>query len=71
MTPAFRLEEACWPPATTRSPAPRSSIGSSRKPGELLSDPPVRSLREVYDAGRYHCDLDLMDAIITGPDQPE
>jgi amidase len=36
-----------------------------------LSDPPVRSLREVYEAGKYHRDLDLMDAIIAGPDQPE
>jgi amidase len=36
-----------------------------------LSDPPVRSLREVYEAGHYHRDLDLMDAIIAGPDQPE
>jgi Asp-tRNA(Asn)/Glu-tRNA(Gln) amidotransferase A subunit family amidase len=35
------------------------------------SDPPVRSLREVYEAGHYHRDLDLMDAIIAGPDQPE
>ena len=36
-----------------------------------LSDPPVRSLREVYEAGHYHRDLDLMDAIIAGPDDPE
>ena len=36
-----------------------------------LSDPPVRSLREVYEAGQYHRDLDLMDAIIAGPDDPE
>jgi amidase len=36
-----------------------------------LSDPPVRSLREAYEAGNYHRDLDLMDAIIAGPDDPE
>ena len=36
-----------------------------------LSDPPVRTLREVYEAGQYHRDLDLMDAIIAGPDDPE
>jgi amidase len=36
-----------------------------------LSEPPVRSLREVYESGQYHRDLDLMDAIIAGPDQPD
>ncbi len=36
-----------------------------------LPDAPARSLLEVYEAGRYHPDLDLMEAIIAGPDQPE
>jgi amidase len=36
-----------------------------------LSDPPARTLREVYEAGQYHRDLDLMDAIVAGPDKPE
>lgn len=36
-----------------------------------LPDAPVRSLRDVYEAGHYHPDLDLMEAIIAGPDQPE
>jgi amidase len=36
-----------------------------------LSDPPVRTLREVYDSGQYHRNLDLMDAIMAGPDNPE
>ena len=35
------------------------------------ADAPVRSLREVYESGRYHHDLDLMDAIMAGPDRPE
>jgi amidase len=36
-----------------------------------LPDPPARTLREVYEAGQYHRGLDLMDAIIAGPDNPE
>ena len=36
-----------------------------------LADPPVRNLREVYEAGKYHRDLDLMDAIMAGPEKPE
>jgi amidase len=36
-----------------------------------LSDPPARTLREVYEAGQYHRGLDLMDAIMAGPDNPE
>ncbi|MGH2947500.1 MAG: amidase [Solirubrobacteraceae bacterium] len=35
------------------------------------SNPPVRRLGEVYDAGQYHRELDLMDAIMAGPEQPE
>jgi Asp-tRNA(Asn)/Glu-tRNA(Gln) amidotransferase A subunit family amidase len=38
---------------------------------ELSPAPPVRSLREAYEAGKYHASLDLMDAIMDGPDQPE
>jgi hypothetical protein len=34
-----------------------------------LSDSPIRSLREAYDAG--HRGLDLMDEIVAGPDDPE
>jgi amidase len=36
-----------------------------------LSDPPARTLRAVYEAGQYHRGLDLMDAIIAGPDDPD
>lgn len=36
-----------------------------------LDDPPVRSLKEVYDAGQYDKRLDLMDAMIDGPDDPD
>jgi amidase len=36
-----------------------------------LSDRPVRSLRDVYETGQYHRGLDLMDAIMAGPDDPE
>lgn len=36
-----------------------------------LVDPPARRLQEVYEAGQYHPDLDLMDAIMAGPEQPE
>jgi amidase len=36
-----------------------------------LSEPRARTLREVYEAGHYHRGLDLMDAIIAGPDDPE
>jgi Asp-tRNA(Asn)/Glu-tRNA(Gln) amidotransferase A subunit family amidase len=36
-----------------------------------LPDPPIRSLREAYEAGKYHASLDLMDAIMDGPEQPE
>jgi amidase len=36
-----------------------------------LPDPPVRTLREVYEAGQYDRRLDLMDAIMDGPDRPE
>jgi amidase len=36
-----------------------------------LSDSPARALREIYEAGKYHRGLDLMDAIIAGADDPE
>ena len=36
-----------------------------------LHDPPIRNLREAYDAGDYDKRLDLMDAIMDGPDDPD
>jgi Asp-tRNA(Asn)/Glu-tRNA(Gln) amidotransferase A subunit family amidase len=36
-----------------------------------LPDPPIRSLREAYDAGQYDKRLDLMDAIMDGPAEPD
>ena len=35
------------------------------------SDPPIRSLAEAYDSGQYDKRLDLMDAIMEGPDEPD
>ena len=34
-------------------------------------DPPVRSLAEAYERGQYDRRLDLMDAIMDGPDDPD
>ena len=36
-----------------------------------LEDPPITRLAEAYEAGRYDQRLDLMDAIIDGPDDPD
>jgi Asp-tRNA(Asn)/Glu-tRNA(Gln) amidotransferase A subunit family amidase len=35
------------------------------------SDPPIRSLAEAYKSGQYDKRLDLMDAIMEGPDEPD
>jgi Asp-tRNA(Asn)/Glu-tRNA(Gln) amidotransferase A subunit family amidase len=36
-----------------------------------LDDPPIRRLKEAYESGRYDTRLDLMDAIMDGPDDPD
>ena len=36
-----------------------------------LEDPPISSLKEAYDNGQYDKRLDLMDAIMDGPAEPD
>jgi amidase len=36
-----------------------------------LHDPPIRSLAEAYERGQYDPRLDLMDAIMDGPEDPD
>src|SRR3954447_1454979 len=35
------------------------------------ADPPIRTLAEAYEAGQYDRRLDLMDAIMDGPERPD
>jgi Asp-tRNA(Asn)/Glu-tRNA(Gln) amidotransferase A subunit family amidase len=36
-----------------------------------LDDPPIPNLRAAYESGQYDTRLDLMDAIMDGPDDPD
>ena len=36
-----------------------------------LPDTPIQNLAEAYEAGQYDKRLDLMDAIMDGPDEPD